>query len=232
MDQDSAGGVVPNQTPQELFAACEERERGVDPEENERLKHWLAGELAFSELEPPFEPDAELDAPPSDNDSDDLKVRRAIHYGNRYWALLCWLKALHSMPYRWLLLALWLKQEKICEPRDLLPPVLYEKLISEKLAILRVSKTELAYWQMVEIWIPYFDRLLMDRHRLKKDGSRDPDQELRNAGYDPKAVIAAIKKRTAREAAYEFLANRRKVDAGTIRNAHSKMSRAGKPELR
>jgi hypothetical protein len=135
-----------------------------------------------------------------------------------------WLKEYPGREQRWLLLALWLKEERICEPMEFLPAQVYGNLTGEKRAALRVSITDVQHYCQVEAWKPYFERLLKDR---RKKESRDPERDLKRAGYTIEAINAARNKRLAIPAVCEWLAGILDIDTGTFRNAHSRISSKG-----
>jgi hypothetical protein len=215
LDHGPAGGEIPNLTPQELFAQCEEKARVADREMYERMLSTIAGELTFSKAAL-WEPDPVLDAAPSQEDFDDLKIEKLIHQGGRYLYILKVLKENRSREERWILLAVWLRQKGICEPFDFLPLELYDRLTREKRNELGISITDQQHYHRVEAWKPYFERLLQDR-RIKKD--------LVKAGYQQQAIVAAHSHRAAVPAACEWLASSQGADAPALRNAHSRVSR-------
>ena len=206
------------ETPKELYARCEANARVADRNTYVRALSLLAGVSTFRDHL--FGPEPPLDATPSTDDSYSVKLRRIIQQASRYRDLVQWLKEYPGRQQRWLLLALWLKQEGICEPMEFLPAQVYENLTAEKRAELRVSITDLQHYCRVEAWKPYFERLLKDR-RKKRMG--DPERDLELAGYIIEAIGAARKKRLAIPAVCDWLAGP-KIDAATLRNAHSRIS--------
>ena len=214
MGHGPANSETTNKTPQELFRECEEKARVADKNIWEQALSLIAGELTFPKQL--FEPDPLLDVAPSPDDPEELKAQKFIHSGARYWKLLGMLKDHRSRTERWILLALWLRQEGICEPWEILPEELYGWLTGKKRDELGISISDQQHYHRVEAWKPYFERLLEDR-RSKKD--------LVKAGYHQQAIVAAQRHRAAVPAACEWLAPSQGVDAPTLRNAHSRVSR-------
>jgi hypothetical protein len=210
------------ETPEQLYAKCEAIARVADRETYERALSLIAGALTFPDHL--FGPNPLPDSSPSAGDSDDVKLERIVHQAERYQELVQLLKEYPGQQQRWLLLAVWLKQEGICEPWEFLPAQVYDNLTNEKRAELRISVTDTQHYYRVEAWKPYFDRLLQDR-RTKSATSIDPDRDLERLGYVAEAVAAARKKRTAIPAVCEWLSTRLNIDAATLRNAHSRVSR-------
>jgi hypothetical protein len=219
--QESGTGLAESaETPEELFARCDAKSRVADRETYERVLSLIAGVLTFPDHL--FEPEPVLDS--TAGDSDDVKLQRIIRQAARYRDLVQLLKQYPGQKQRWLLLALWLKQEGICGPMDFLPAQVYENLTHEKRAELRISITDVQHYYRVEAWKPYFDGLLQDR-RTKSAMSIDLDRDLERSGYVADAVDAARKKRSSIPAVCEWLAPRLCIDATTLRNAHSRVSR-------
>ena len=225
MDLQSDRDDTARLTPQQLFAKCEENARVADRKVYERMLSLLAGELTF----PPrlLEADPLLDTAPSPDDSEDLKIQKIIHEHEsaRYRKILELLKECQGCEARWILLALWLKDEGICQPFEFLPEELYGRLTREKRKGLRISIADLQHYHSVEAWKPYFESLLADRRRHPK-ATGSAKAELIEAGYCEQAVQAAHDKRAAIPAVCEWLASRSddELDAPTIRNAHSRVS--------
>jgi hypothetical protein len=193
MDQLSEGNGAERLTPQELFTRCEENARTADREAYEGVLSLIAGELTFRT--PLFEADPLLDAAPSPDDSEDLKIQKAIHHGERYREILKLLKEHRSRDARLVLVALWLKQEGICEPIELLPKALYQRLTREKQQGLKISISDQQHYHQVEAWRPYFERLFAER-RKKEKAKENVKDGLVKAGYEEQAIIVSQKRRT------------------------------------
>jgi hypothetical protein len=224
--KESAELAEPTETPEKLFARCEAKARVADQKIYAMALSILAGVLTFRD--PLFGPEPPLDATPSTDDSYSMKLRRIIQQASRYRDLVQWMKEYPGREQRWLLLALWLKEERICEPVEFLPVQVYENLTGEKRAALRVSIKDVQHYCQVEAWTPYFERLLKDR---RKTESRDPERDLERAGYTIEAISAALNKRLAIPAVCEWLADILHKDAFTLRNAHSRISRNSKSQI-
>jgi hypothetical protein len=139
-----------------------------------------------------------------------------------YRDLLELLRAARNKEERWELIARWLKQENICEPEEILP-FSVSHLASKRL--LSISMKDTTYASVVEIWGPYYCRL------MKELGSvRELDHKLRkrllDEGYVPEAITSALSHDEAIPAICDWLESRGifsgQPDAGTIRNAHSR----------
>jgi len=209
-------------TLRELFARCEANAQVADRKTYERALSLLAGALTFPDHL--FAPEPPLDANPSTGDSYNAKLRQIIHQASRYRDLVQWLKQYPGQEQRWLLLAVWLKVEGICEPISFLPAEVWRKFTDEMRNSLQISIGDLQHYSQVEAWRPYFERLLKDRRRIEKE-RRHPERDLAQAGYTIEAIGAARRKRRAIPAVCEWLADRLQIDAGTLRNAHSRPAR-------
>lgn len=207
--------MEPAETPQELFAKCEENARVADRETYELELDLVAGELTFPHRL--FKSVPTLDSAPSTGDSDDIEFAQTLQKAVQYQSLVQLLKEYKTREQRWLLLALWLKEEGICEPWEFLHPEIYKNLTQEKRAKLGISITDIKHYCQVEAYKPYFERLLAD-HRA--------GNHLSEVGYNEEAIKSAEKKRTAASAACEWLAciNNSHPDAHAFRCAHSRVS--------
>ena len=215
------------ETPIELFAKCEANARRVvDRETFERVLSSLVGTLTFPKSGPEY-----LDGSiPSAGDTDDLALQLIIRESGRYRDLVQPLKQYRGQKQRWILLARWLQQEEICEPRDFLPPQVYEELTREKRASLGISVAAYQHYFKVEAWRPYFERLLADL-RENRHAKGNAKRILLKAGYDERAIGAAQNKRSVIVAVCDWLASSSDPDAPdapTLRNAHSTVSAARK----
>jgi len=209
-----------HETPEELFAKCEANAKVVNRDIYLRALSILAGILTFPDNL--FGQEPAHDSAPSVEGRNSVILQRIIREASRYGDLVHWLKEYPGQQQRWLLLALWLKEEGICEPIEFLPKQVYENLTAEKRAELGVSITDLQHHGRVEAWKPYFERLLKDRRKKK---SRDPERDLAQAGYRDDAIAATRNKRLAIPAVCDWLAGTLQIDSGTLRNAHSRISR-------
>jgi hypothetical protein len=209
--------MAPFETPQELFAKCKRNARPLDKKSLAQLFDRVVDRLTFSGR--PFKSEPNLDSALSTGASDDAEYKQIIREAWRYRALVKFLKKHSSRELRWHLLALWLQEEGICEPKEFVPPEIYKTLTRENRARLIVSIADFQHFHRIEAWKPYFERLLADR-RAGKD--------LKQSGYDEDAIVSAQERRSAVAAVCDWLASKnRPPDATTLRNAHSRISRAG-----
>jgi hypothetical protein len=140
---------------------------------------------------------------------------------------------------------MWLRQEDILQPRDLLTDQTRRRLIEEvvreddaredakpaRLYLPRVKASEFKYALVAEAWRPYFD-LMHDEHKRAWEGrqpsdTRSESQILTDLGFDSTAVNAAVASSggliASREAACRFAAGSLGVDEDTVQVAHSKV---------
>lgn len=195
--------------PPELFKRCfaaQERMRTLDVEHLKLVltKALLCGAPIFPPA-PIQEPDDEIDP----------LIYNQLWKGSRYDYLIRRLRVC-SDNQRLSVLVRWLKSDKICEPEQVIGWDALSKTAKKHWA--RVSESEFKHASRVNAWLPYFKQLLDDRHRSGYDA-------LVKARYHPKAIRAADRKRSPVPAAAEFLAIEFQIDAGTLRNAYSRMYR-------
>ena len=156
------------------------------------------------------------------------QLTRIIVYGCRYRDLLGLLRETKNKEARLLVLAAWLRYERLLEPEDILPPQLIQKWRFKG-----ISLTDLRHARLVEIWRPYFRQLFADRKALEKTARRSKEALLAR-GYEESAILATLGKREIVPAICEWLADRgvykKGIDAQTLRNAHSRIFRS-KPRL-
>lgn len=219
------------QTPTQLFSQCQEYAKKINTERSYQLLIDIS--LQEFTFRPVFIPDARLDAPSTTQDSPKLEIERLGYYGSRYRDLIQLLRNAGDSETRWFWLAAWLKQEKICQPKDFLPSEIYNKLTKDVRKKFRgMSPRDGYFFNLVETWTPYFKRLIADFRVIKEKNRKamrsgtkgrriDPTENLLRAGYEPNAVPIVRKKRSAVAAAYAWLAHRGYGDESRIRNAHS-----------
>lgn len=143
-----------------------------------------------------------------------------------YGALLELLRAAQSKEERWELLARWLKQENICEPEDILLFSI-NHLASKRL--LGISMRDTTYASVVEVWGPYFIRLMAELKAGELTSVRKG--QLVAQGYTLEAIESAAGKDSPIAAICDWLEGReifrgrnsRVINAETIRNAHSRI---------
>jgi hypothetical protein len=135
--------------------------------------------------------------------------------------ILAMLRSAPDKETLWELIARWLKQENICEPEEILPFSL-NHLASKRLRGLSIKDT--AYASVVEIWGPYFIRLMGD---IEKAGELThlKKSQLKAKGYNLEVIESTVGKDSPIEAICDWLEGRELFpgkDARTIRNAHSR----------
>lgn len=147
-----------------------------------------------------------------------FKISMRLYEGEKYRDILELLGSVSVKQARLLLIARWLAEEKVCEPEDIIGT---EELQRQANKMFRgLSEAVFHHADRVSAWIPYFERLLDDLRTAKGTAI------LLARGYDQSAIRASYRKRSAIEAACEWLANRDKslnVDPPTLRNAYSRV---------
>ena len=204
---------IPEQTEQQqiqaLFASCERREKNLRKDDIDQVRHKISKAVNFG---PIFEP-----VPQVANETDEL-----ILAGAKHRKLIDLLKRAPDPGTRWILLARWLRQEKVCEPEDFLPEeAKLDSLLNRPWKGTR--RDDPVHITLVEIWLPYFEKLFEDKDDLKRRKVSRVLEELINKGYDGHAAGIAFKKRSAVEAVYSWLHRRNRVSAETFRNAYSRI---------
>jgi hypothetical protein len=139
----------------------------------------------------------------------------------KYHKLLELLHKEKDTELRWLLLARWLKQEKICEPEGFLPKPIFDRLNLLYFRSLAISVADFSYLVVITGWNPYFIRLESDLQKLRSEHG-DLQAGLEQLGYDASAVKFAVKKRTTASRIMHWLAARRHVPVEKLQNAYSR----------
>lgn len=140
----------------------------------------------------------------------------------RYRTLLEHLRKQKDRELQWLLVARWLKQEQVCEPRQFLPPDTLRHLVKRFQRKMRASEQDMFYNKLIENWLPYFKRLQEDLEK-RKDLSRKRE-EVTKLGYDADTVTWATRKRSLIEAVCGWLARQKNTgSARTLRNAYTRI---------
>jgi hypothetical protein len=141
----------------------------------------------------------------------------------RYRALLEHLRKQKDRELQWLLVARWLKQERVCEPRQFLPPDVLRRLVKRFQRKMHASERDVFYNKLIENWLSYFKRLRKDLE-ARKD-LRRKREEVTKLGYDADAVDWTIRKRSLIEATCSWLAQHQKNtgSARTLRNAYTRL---------
>jgi len=143
-------------SPKELYESCIDRERNLDRAGFDRILESLTIEVIFQPL---FDIYSESASAVPNADSRDRAIDEVIWRGNKYRDLLELLAKSKGIEARWILLARWLRQEGICEPGEFLPKEMDLKSLTRKLWR-GTRRQDFFYVKLVEIWRPYFSRLL------------------------------------------------------------------------
>ena len=202
-------------TAAQLYEQCLAHERTAAKLDLDKLKLIFATHFFFDQ--PLFEPPPVVDPESVINQQADLKIRTQLWQASKYRDILSLFRSWTRLEDRLFLLAWWLRQERVCQPEDILGIEVLRKLAKKKFG--KLSGTDFEHADRVRAWLPYFERLVTDfRHKTFA--------QLMKLGYDEMAAQAAFEKRSAVEAACEWLAcrqNSRNVDAPTLRNAYSRI---------
>jgi hypothetical protein len=123
---------------------------------------------------------------------------------------------------RWLLVARWLQQERVCEPKQFLPPDLLQRLVKRFQRHMRASEQDFFYTNLIDNWLPYFHRL---QKALQETQLRRNREEVTKLGYDSSTVDWALRKRSPIEAVCGWLSKHQKKtgSARTLRNAYTRL---------
>jgi hypothetical protein len=202
-------------SPQQLFDSCKSLEEQTDLLNIDALRRHIAKGFIFRPI---------FDAADSGTQVRD-KIEEAIWRGSKYRDLIRLLQKVREPKGRWIVLARWLRQEKVCEPEDFLP----EEANLDSLARefwKGTRREEPIHVSLVESWLPYFQQLRGDIRTLREQDMRRVVNELVNRGYDRDASAIAAGKRSVFEAVYSWLQFRRRVSSETFRNAYSRFRRS------
>jgi hypothetical protein len=202
----------------ELYRQCLAEEQNLTKQDMDKLKLMFVKGLFFDQ--PPFfDPPPTVDESSALNKQTDLKIRIRLWEAAKYRYILDIMRTQTKREIRLFLLAWWLKQEKVCEPEDILGIEVLRRPAKKIFHFL--SPTDFHHAERVRKCLPYFERLLTDF-----DTHKGVVSELVKLGYDEAVVLAARKKRSAVPAACEWLAERgsvSNVDALTLQNAYSRV---------
>jgi hypothetical protein len=191
-------------SPPELFKRLRDQEDHLSKDAFERLQTLFANErfLSYPLFDPPDDLSDEFREPFSDP-------------GVRYNFLLVLLKRWRTRENRLFILATWLHLEGIPQPENLLgkdfSPYRWKAVRGSRG---RLSFTDLRQAFIVNDWKPYFDQLV----RAQRNGL-----DLRQLGFEKKAIQSAFGKRSAVAAACDYLSSRLGVDAPALANAYSRV---------
>jgi hypothetical protein len=135
--------------------------------------------------------------------------------GVKYNFLLLLLRNCRTSEERLFILATWLHREDICQPEDLLGKDFSQyrrKALRGNRGCLSITDLRQAF--IVNNWEPYFKRLLL----AQRDGL-----DLRQLGFEERAIQSAFRKRSAVAAACEYVCPRLGIDAPALANAYSRV---------
>jgi hypothetical protein len=104
----------------------------------------------------------------------------------KYRKILELLRETKDMDSRLLLIARWLKQEQICEPEDLLPKEILDRLVQAFLKANVSWWADYSYGLAIAAWKPYFERLLFDLQKGRE--GKEVKNDLKEKGYHLDAV--------------------------------------------
>jgi hypothetical protein len=225
-------GSEPDETlkPPELFAACHRQEQNLH---EVGIKKMTRSTFNIAIFGAPLFHDEPVDFA---NDFYPLRFTISRPKGSKvsraewqYTELLRQLKNLKEIDLRWLLIAQWLVEEGVCHPEDFLPRGVLERVYRRiNKRMIRISPTDLHSWRLVEIWVPFFKRLLSDRRDIAKK-TRRLHEELRAQGYKNDAIEASSGKHRVIPAVTSWLESRAEArgknifDARTLENKHSRV---------
>jgi hypothetical protein len=171
--------ALPKMQPSELYALCEQHEKTIEKRDYRKnlqllYEHWLFARPLF-ESKPlagykPFDRFNQGLYPYRFSIAQGLSIPRS-KVGWRYRKLLENLKKLPGCELRWLLIARWLKQERVCEPKQFLPDDVLRNLVKKFSQRERVSPTDFRDGMIVRTWLPYFEQVqaeLLARKNLSR----------------------------------------------------------------
>jgi hypothetical protein len=190
---------------QRVWNHCAEEEKRVLTADHRALLEEFKDSLTFGPL--PLSPDTRS-----------WSDERMAH---NYRELVKVLRNAGSQDDKLRLLAMWLRQEGILQPREFLPNKLRKEIVKSTLKALgyrlpNIRPSELKWALMAEAWMRYFD-LMQVEHRRALEGQRLSNRQhewdvLIAMGFDETAVNAALGHSgglsTLREAACRFAAER------------------------
>lgn len=205
------------QAPPELFDACVAREKEIKKAPIGQLKLALAKESIFKPL---FE--VAEDVPPNIEpvDAKSERIEQAISRGSKYRDLVRLLRNASGRDERWIVLARWLRQEKVCVPEDLLPTGFFTRLAKQVWKGTR--QDDVSRSALVDVWLPYFRQLINEVTLLEKQGVRRIAEVLKDKGYDATAIELTSREHSPFEAVYLWLEDRGHGSAETFRNVSAR----------
>jgi hypothetical protein len=224
-DRDKARRTM---TPKQLYADCAAAETKIK-ENRPRVEHVLEGMLFVGRLfhdlpvggDPLFRRITRsgqffqiMAAPPAQ-----LRVSK---YEWRYRKILQLLKEQTDPEIRWFLVAKWLKQEGVCEPRQFLPGEVRQRLIKRYQRQMQMSPTDLFHRALIRNWRIYFERIRSELEKTKSVSRKK--EEVHNLGFEMKAIrLIAKKKSSDINAICQWLYSRGVGDPRKLRNSYSRL---------
>jgi hypothetical protein len=225
---DQRNAPARQRTPTEVYENCMREERRIEAIPHKERVREIAEHLLF--LRPFFEAaflagDEEFQEISRQSYPFDYSIAQHVESRVspvewRYGRLLQHLRKQQDTELRWLLIARWLKQEGVCEPRQFLPNDMLRRLVRRYQKTLSLSPTDLKYWAIIQNWRPYFEGI-RDALRARKSLNR-ARQEVEKLGYDPRAVGWVRHTRSVLEAIYGWLGKDKKGVSAKLRNAYSR----------
>ena len=184
--------------PKALYSACEAREKKMNDERLwKAFKLDIVQRLTFPPL-PPLFIERAAGAVVSDVNSSEAnlaKLKKAVYQGTQYREIVELLKNCPDNESRFLLLARWLKQESVCEPKDFLPRQVFQTLTRQaRQRAKAISLTDWRYFFVINAWKPYFESQIADLRRIEK-ADRRVKEGLLKMGYEEQAVVLVMPKR-------------------------------------
>jgi hypothetical protein len=164
--------------------------------------------------------------------------------GNKYRQVLKHFKVAtqHRFEQVCQILAMWLNDEGIRKPEELLPDDILEKILGAQKwqadnnrTVVSMGSRQLfgnfrpaglRYAEAVAAVIPYFKILLRAYHCLRTAGTKEIDKKLRDLGFEADAVRAIAgglvrRTRSVTSAACQFVADRAGLDEDTVKSTFS-----------
>ncbi len=221
--------------PPDIFAKCEAREHQIGKFSTKEVLQ--AGDRLYLFTFPLFSDkpgDWSNDAYPLQFTIPQPKGAKGSNDGWRYTELLRHLKKIDETEMRWLLIARWLYDAGVCEPEEFLPEGVLQRILKRlSKRRMQISPSDLSRWQLVTIWRPYFENLLLARKKLPRT-NRGPRNSLLELGYSEDAIDLASGKRSAVQITTSWLELRKgmnvrkRMTARTLENAYSRVEMAFK----
>ncbi len=219
----------PKLSPVELYALCEQQEKRIEAKDYRQTLQDLYAHWLF--IRPLFESKPLAGLKRFDRFNQELyPYRFSIAQGRyiprsktgwRYRRLLVNLKKLQDRELRWLLIARWLKQERVCEPEQFLPDAMLQDLVKKFSNPERFSPADFHGAFLIHAWVPYFEQLKAELSS-RKNLSREKE-EVARLGYDEKAIGWAFRKHSLIQAICEWLGERKGREPSTLRNIYSRL---------